>query len=303
MSDATRSLVAATASSRFTVPNYWADTKTGVSYSLQVQVPQPLMKGVEDLRNLPVTATGKPAVPLRNIAKISEGTVIGQYDRYNMARLVSITANLHDQPLGNVARQVEEVLAANPAPAGVNVVLRGQVQPLNELQSGLRTGLLIAIVTIFLLLVANFQSVRLALMVLTTIPAALLGVVLALMLTGTTINIQSFMGAIMSVGVSVANAILLVTFAHRAQLTGLSKREAALESATTRLRPILMTTLAMIAGMIPMALEKTQTSPLAIATVGGLALATVATLLVLPAIYALLASKAAKNASLEPEAA
>ncbi|MCX6849345.1 MAG: efflux RND transporter permease subunit [Verrucomicrobia bacterium] len=300
MSDATRSLVAATASSRFTVPNFWADTKTGVSYSLQVQVPQTLMKGLEDLRNLPVTAQNRPPVPLRNIAKISEGSVIGQYDRYNMARTVSITANLHDQPLGVIAKQVEKVIAANPAPAGVSVTLRGQVPPLKELQSGLQTGLLIAIVTIFLLLVANFQSVRLALMVLTTIPAALLGVVLALMLTGTTLNLQSFMGAIMSVGVAVANAILLVTFAHRAQLTGLSKRDAALESATTRLRPILMTTLAMIAGMIPMALARSQTSPLAIATIGGLALATVATLLVLPAVYALLASKTAKTATLEP---
>ncbi len=300
MSDATRSLVAATASSRFTVPNFWADTKTGVSYSLQVQVPQTLMKGLEDLRNLPITAQNKPPVPLRNIAKITEGSVIGQYDRYNMARTVSITANLHNQPLGVIAKEVEKVIAANRAPAGVSVTLRGQVPPLRELQSGLQTGLLIAIVTIFLLLVANFQSLRLAFMVLTTIPAALLGVLLALMLTGTTLNLQSFMGAIMSVGVAVANAILLVTFAHRAQLTGLSKRDAPLESATTRLRPILMTTLAMIAGMIPMALARSQTSPLAIATIGGLALATVATLLVLPAVYALLASKTASTASLEP---
>ena len=300
MSDATRSLVAATASSRFTVPNYYADPKTGQSMSLQVQVPQTMMKSLEDLRNLPISATDKPPVPLRNIAKISEGSTIGQYDRYNMSRTVSVIANLHDQPLGSIAKQVEKVIIDNPAPTGVNVALRGQVPPMKELQSGLQTGLLIAIVTIFLLLVANFQSLRLALIVLTTLPAALLGVVLALKLTGTTVNLQSFMGAIMSVGVAVANAILLVTFAHRAQLSGLSKREAVLESATTRLRPILMTSLAMIAGMIPMAFAKSQTSPLAIATIGGLALATVATLLVLPAVYALLASKTAKNASLEP---
>lgn len=300
MSDATRSLVAATASSRFTVPNYWADPKTGTSFSLQVQVPQTLMTGLEDLRNLPVTAEGRPPVPLRNIAKVSEGSTIGQYDRYNMARTISITANLHDQPLGSIAKQVEKVIADTPAPAGVNVALRGQVPPMKELQAGLRTGLMIAIVTIFLLLVANFQSLRLAFIVLTTLPAALLGVVLALMLTGTTVNIQSFMGAIMAVGVAVANAILLVTFAHRAQLAGLNKRDAALESATTRLRPILMTSLAMIAGMVPMALAKSQTSPLAIATIGGLALATVATLLILPAVYALLAASNAKEASLEP---
>ena len=300
MSDATRSLVAATASSRFTVPNYYADPKTGQSMSLQIQVPQTMMKSLEDLRNLPVSSDKQTTVPLRNIAKITEGNVIGQYDRYNMSRTVSIIANLHDQPLGSIAKQVEKVIADHPAPPGVNVALRGQVPPMKELQSGLQTGLLIAIVTILLLLIANFQSLRLALIVLTTIPAALLGVVLALKLTGTTVNIQSFMGAIMAVGVAVANAILLVTFAHRAQLSGLSKRDAALESATTRLRPILMTSLAMIAGMIPMAMAKSQTSPLAIATIGGLALATVATLLVLPAVYALLASKNAKEASLEP---
>lgn len=300
MSDATRSLVAATASSRFTVPNYYADPKTGQSMSLQIQVPQAMMKSLEDLRNLPVSSDKQTTIPLRNIAKITEGNVIGQYDRYNMSRTVSIIANLHDQPLGTVAKQVEKIIADHPAPTGTSVALRGQVPPMKELQSGLQTGLLIAIVTIFLLLVANFQSIRLAVIVLTTIPAALLGVVLALKLTGTTVNIQSFMGAIMAVGVAVANAILLVTFAHRAQLSGLSKRKAALESATTRLRPILMTSLAMIAGMIPMAMAKSQTSPLAIATIGGLALATVATLLVLPAVYALLASKNAKEASLEP---
>jgi multidrug efflux pump subunit AcrB len=300
MSDATRSLVAATASSRFTVPNYWADPKSGQSYSLQVQVPQTMMKSLEDLRNLPVSSDKPATVPLRNIAKITEGNVIGQYDRYNMARTVSIIANLHDQPLGTVAKQVEKIIADNPPPTGTSVALRGQVPAMKELQSSLQTGLLIAIITTLLLLIANFQSLRLALIVLTTIPAALLGVVLALKLTGTTVNLQSFMGAIMAIGVAVANAILLVIFAHRAQLTGMSKREAALESATTRLRPILMTSLAMIAGMIPMAMAKSQTSPLAIATIGGLMLATVATLLVLPAVYALLASRNAKEVSLEP---
>ena len=300
MSDATRSLVAATASSRFTVPNYWADPKSGQSMSLQIQVPQTMMKSLEDLRNLPVSSDKQTTVPLRNIAKITEGNVIGQYDRYNMSRTVSIIANLHDQPLGTVAKQVEKIIADNPPPTGTSVALRGQVPAMKELQSSLQTGLLIAIVTILLLLIANFQSLRLALIVLTTIPAALLGVVLALKLTGTTVNLQSFMGAIMAIGVAVANAILLVIFAHRAQLTGMSKREAALESATTRLRPILMTSLAMIAGMIPMAMAKSQTSPLAIATIGGLMLATVATLLVLPAVYALLASRNAKEVSLEP---
>ncbi len=300
MNDATRSIVAATTSSRFTVPNYWADTKTGVSYSLQVQVPAEQMKGLEDLRNLPITAS-KATVPLRNFAKISEGSIIGQYDRYNMARTVSVTANIHGSDLGSVVREVEKALAQLTAPAGVNVALRGQVQPMKELQAGLRTGLLTTVIVIFLLLIANFQSVRLAVIVVSTVPAVLLGVVLTLWITQTTLNIQSFMGAIMAVGVAVANAILLVTFAHRAQLGGLARKDAALEGATSRIRPILMTSLAMMAGMIPMALSRSQTSPLAIAVLGGLAFATVATLLVLPAVYALVASKHAKTASLEPD--
>jgi multidrug efflux pump subunit AcrB len=161
MSDATRSLIAATASSRFTVPNYYADPKTGQSMSLQIQVPQTMMKSLEDLRNLPVSSDKQTTVPLRNIAKITEGNVIGQYDRYNMSRTVSIIANLHDQPLGTVAKQVEKIIADNPPPTGTSVALRGQVPAMKELQSSLQTGLLIAIVTILLLLIANFQSLRL----------------------------------------------------------------------------------------------------------------------------------------------
>lgn len=301
MNDATRSLVAATASSRFTVPNFWADTKTGVSYSLQVQVPQTQMKGLEDLRNLPVTSTNKSVVPLRNVAKVSEGTVIGQYDRYNMARLVSVTANIQGSDLGGVATEVEKALASIPPPAGVSVALRGQVQPMKDMQAGLRLGLLTAVVVIFLLLVANFQSVRLALAVVSAVPAVILGVVLALWVTQTTLNIQSFMGAIMAVGVAVANAILLVTFANRAHHRGMARNEAAIEGASSRLRPILMTSCAMIAGMIPMAFGGGQAGPLGKAVLGGLALGTVATLFVLPAAFALLTTKRAIVSSLDPD--
>jgi multidrug efflux pump subunit AcrB len=301
MSDATRSLVAATASSRFTVPNYYADTKTGVSMSLQVQVPQAQLKGLEDLRNLPITSMNQDSVPLRNIAKVSEGTVVGQYDRYNMARTISVTANIHGSDLGSVASEVEQVLASIPTPPGVSVALRGQVQPMKELQEGLRIGLLTAIVVIFLLLIANFQSVRLALAVVTAVPAVLLGVVLALWLTHTTLNIQSFMGAIMAVGVAVANAILLITFASRAHHQGLSRDHAAVEGARSRLRPILMTSLAMTAGMIPLAISSGTAGPLGKAVVGGLALGTVATLFLLPAAFALLSRKTAVTPTLDPD--
>lgn len=301
MNDATRSLVAATASSRFTVPNYYADTKTGVSLSLQVQVPQAQMKGVEDLRNMPVTAGPGKVVPLRNVAKVTEGTVIGQYDRYNMARTLSVTANIHGSDLGRVASQVEKALAELAVPAGTNVAIRGQITPMKEMQAGLRLGLLTAVVVIFLLLIANFQSVRLAFAVVSSVPAVLLGVVILLWVTQTTLNIQSFMGAIMAVGVAVANAILLITFANRAHHHGLPRNEAAVEGVCSRLRPILMTSFAMIAGMIPMALGGGQAGPLAKAVIGGLALGTVATLLILPAVFALLARKTARSSSLDPD--
>jgi multidrug efflux pump subunit AcrB len=304
MNDVTRSLVAATTSSRFTQPVYWNDAKTGVSYSLQVQIPQSLMKSVEDLRNVPVTAAGK-SVLLRNIANVTQGTTVGQYERYNMARVVSITANIRTD-LGSVARKIDKVLAdVGAPPAKTNVAMRGQVIPLNELLDGFRSGLIVAVVVIFLLLSANFQSFRLSLAVVSTVPAVLAGVVLMLWLTRTTLNIQSAIGAIMAVGVAVANAILLVTFAERAHLGGAHEAEAAIEGAVSRLRPILMTSFAMIAGMVPMALGLgeggEQISPLGRAVIGGLAAATLATLFILPAVFAILASKKIKRPSLDPD--
>jgi len=175
-----------------------------------------------------------------------------------------------------------------------------------QMLGGLRIGLLVAVVVIFLLLAANFQSLRLSFLVVSTAPAVIAGVVLMLWLTGTTLNIQSFMGAIMAVGVAVANGILLVNFAERSRLTGAAAAEAAVEGARSRLRPILMTSLAMIAGMVPMAIGLgeggQQTAPLGRAVIGGLAVATFATLLVLPALFALVQSRAhRRSASLHPD--
>jgi multidrug efflux pump subunit AcrB len=301
MVDATRSLVAATASSRFTVPNYWADPKTGVSYSLQVQVPQGQMKAPEDLLNLPVSAGTARTALLRNFASVSEGSIVGQYDRYNMARTVSVNANLENVPLGTAARVVEGVLRELPVPAGVQVQVRGQIPLLREMEAGLKTGLVVAVVVILLLLTANFQSLRLAVVVLCSVPAVVAGVVLCLWLFGITFNLQSFMGTVMAVGVSVSNAILLVSFAVRAQRSGISRREAAIQSVAGRVRPILMTSIAMIAGMIPMATGGTSSEPLARAVLAGLLFSTIATLLVLPAAYSLFASKDASAASLDPD--
>jgi len=191
-------------------------------------------------------------------------------------------------------------------PAGVNVAVRGQIAPMREILAGLRGGLLLAVVAILLLLAANYQSFRLAVVVVATTPAVLAGVVIALRATGTTLNIQSFMGAIMAIGVAVANAVLLVTFAERSRRGGASSTDAARDAARTRLRPILMTSLAMIAGMLPMALgfgeAGPQAAPLGRAVIGGLALATIATLFVLPGVFALVQSGASReSASLDPD--
>ncbi len=304
--DVTRSLVAATTSSRFTVPNYWSDPASGVSYNLQIQIPQTKTSSLEDVKNVPVSASGGKSVLLRNVASVSPGTAVGQYERYNMARVVSITANIHGSDLGSVARQISRAIAeAGAPPPKTGVAVRGQTVPLQELLGGFQSGLLIAVVVIFLMLAANFQSLRLSLAVVSTVPAVLAGVVLALWLTHTTLNIQSATGAIMAIGVAVANAILLVTFAERSRVSGANSKEAAVEGARSRLRPILMTSCAMMAGMMPMALGLgeggEQTAPLGRAVAGGLALATLATLFVLPGVFALLAGSKVRSPSLDPE--
>ncbi|HEV2208211.1 MAG TPA: efflux RND transporter permease subunit [Verrucomicrobiae bacterium] len=306
MSDVSKALVTATSSSRFVVPNYWADTNIGVAYQVQVQVPQQRMNSLEQARNVPVLNRDGHGLLLRDVAKLTSSTAIGQYERYNMQRMVTVTANIAGADLGSVGRQVDDALKRlGQPPAGITVAVRGQVVPLGQMLEGLRTGLLLAVVVIFLLLAANFQSLRLSFLVVCTTPAVMAGVLLMLWLTGTTLNIQSFMGAIMAIGVAVANAILLVNFGERSRLAGADAREAAVEGARTRLRPILMTSTAMMAGMVPMALGLgeggQQTAPLGRAVVGGLALATVATLLVLPAMFALVQARAhRRSASLDP---
>jgi multidrug efflux pump subunit AcrB len=233
----------------------------------------------------------------------------GEFDRYNMQRMVLLSANISPgRDLRSVSREVGDCIRrAGDPPRGVTVVQRGQVPPMDQTLAGLELGLAIAIGAIFLLLTANFQSIRLPLVVLSTVPAILAGVTSALWLTGTTLNVQSFMGAIMATGVGVANAILLVTFAERSRRAGLAAAPAATEGAQSRLRPILMTSLAMIAGMVPMAIALgeggEQTAPLARAVIGGLVASTLAVLLVLPAIFAIVQGRAGvKSASIHPDA-
>lgn len=304
--DAARAITPFTSSSRFTVPNYWRDPASGVGYQVQVEVPFALVKSVKDIELAPVTTKNGNEVLIRDIGQVKEGTMPGQIDRYNMRRVVSMTGNIQGDDLGDVSRQVAKAVeAAGPPPPGVKVDVRGQVSPLKEMFRGLGLGLFIAVVVIGLMLLAYFQSIRLAIVAVSPVPAVLAGIVVMLWITGTTLNLQSFMGSIMAIGVATANAILLVTFAERARIGGMSAIDAGIEGARTRVRPILMTSAAMIAGMIPMALGigegGDQTAPLGRAVIGGLAAGTLTTLFVLPAIFSFAMGWAGRaSASLDP---
>jgi multidrug efflux pump subunit AcrB len=304
-----RSVVAATSSSRFVSPNYWPDPKTGIGYQVQIEIPQPRMASLDDLGRLPVRSVDGQPLLLRDVADVAPGAMPGQFDRYNMKRELTLTANLADalsgSDLGSVARDVGAVLRRVDREAAVDrqariergekpglvvAELRGQIPPLRQLVGGLGAGLALAILAIFLLLTAAFQSWRLALAAVSTAPAVLAGTLAALWLCGSTINVQSFIGAIMAIGVAMANAILLVSFAESARRQSGDAVDAATQGAVGRLRAILMTSFAMTAGMVPMALawgeSGAQTAPLGQAVIGGLAAATAATLLILPAVFA-----------------
>jgi len=313
--DVARSLVTATSSSRFVVPNYWADPKSGIAYQVQVEVPRQILRtpdyvtataSAEALAQIPLKRTDRGQVLVGDVASLTPGTMPGQFDRYNMRRQVTLTANVSNADLATVSREVARAIdRAGAPPAGVQIETRGQIPPMREMQAGLTIGLGLAVVAVFLLLTANFQSLRLALATVSAAPAVVAGVVLTLWLTATTLNIQSFIGAIMAVGVAMANAILLVTFAEERRRAGAPAAQAAVEGAGSRLRPILMTSCAMIAGMLPMALglgeAGQQNAPLGRAVIGGLIAATAATLFVLPTVFAMIQARASSaSPSLDP---
>jgi multidrug efflux pump subunit AcrB len=311
-------LIPATASSRYMNPNYWRDPKSGQAYIVQVQIPPPQMNAAADLGNVPVRAANEdressphPPTLLHDVVKGERGiaatTMPGRIDRYNMRRMLSITANVTTSDLGRVSRAVRSALRdAGAPPASVKVDIRGQLVTLEQIQDSLLRGLGMAALAIALLLLAYFQSIRLTFVAVSTLPATLLGSGTVLFLTGTTLNLQSFMGAIMALGVSVANAILLVTFAERIRRETNDATTAAVDGGKGRLRAILMTSSAMVFGMLPMALGWSeggdQTAPLGRAVIGGLVASTLATLLLLPALFAFAMGRSSTgSASLDPD--
>lgn len=304
--DVSKSLVAATSSSRFTAKNLWLDNKSGYAYQVQVQLPEYDMASTADLETLPLVR-GQQRPTLGDVATVRRESIPGEFDRSGPRRLVTVSANVSGKDLGSAARQVQKIIDSLGAPpAGTTVELQGQAQLLTDTLSSLQTGLGLAIVVIFLVLTANFQSFKIALVVLSTIPAVLAGSLGLLWLTGSTLNLQSYMGIIMSVGVSVANAILMITNSEDLRLLFNNSTRAAVTAGGMRLRPILMTSIAMIAGMLPMASglgeSGDQSAPLGRAVIGGLFFSAIAALLILPLVFSLVQRKSSiQSASLNPD--
>jgi multidrug efflux pump subunit AcrB len=301
-----RSVTDATTSSRFTEKNQWLDEKVAYTYQVQVQIPEYIMTAVSDLKEIPLVR-GQSRPVLEDVAQFSIDTVPGEYDRVGPRRFLTVRANINQKDLGTATTDVQQAIKSlGEPPRGLVAELKGTSSLLVETLDSLQTGLLIAIVVIFLLLAANYQSFKLSFVVLTTVPAVIMGSLVMLLLTGSTLNLQSYMGMIMSTGVSVANAILIVTNAEKLRPEYRDATKAAVVSASIRLRPILMTSLAMIAGMIPMASglgeAGDQTAPLGRAVIGGLIFSTLAALLILPQVYAIVQRKSSyESPSLMPE--
>jgi multidrug efflux pump subunit AcrB len=301
-------VVVTTSSSRYIARNYWADPKTGIDYQVEVLVPAARMDSAGQLETVPLRMVNPDLnLMLRDVAHVGKGTMPGEYDRSTMQRYLSITANVEGEDLGRASRQIEQAIAAaGQPPKGVRVEERGQVAPMRTMFTALGIGLVIAVALILVLLTAYFQSPRLALASVSSVPGVLCGVVAILLLTGTTLNIQSFMGAIMCIGVSVSNSVMMVTFIALEWQGGKAVPEAARAGAQERLRPILMTACAMTIGMVPMALALEQGSemqaPLGRAVIGGLVASTFVTLFIVPSVFALLMGRrVAQSPSLHPD--
>jgi multidrug efflux pump subunit AcrB len=296
----------ATSSSRFTQKVLWLDQNNATSYNVQVQIPEYNMKSLADMAAIPLLK-GQQTPTLGDVATLKISTMVEQYDRKGAVRFLLVGANINKVDLGRASKAVDQVIKdAGSPPTGIKVEKRGLTSLLDETMSSLQFGLMITVIVLLLMLAANYQSFKLAFVVVTTIPSVLAGSMVLLWITGSTLNLQSYMGIIMSVGVSVANAILLVTNAEHIRLESKDSITSAIKAAGLRLRPILMTSIAMAVGMIPMASglgeSGAQTAPLGRAVIGGLLASTVASLLILPLIFAVVQKKSAiVSVSMDPD--
>ncbi|MBL9091414.1 MAG: efflux RND transporter permease subunit [Planctomycetaceae bacterium] len=309
--DVSSDLLVSLSSSMQAAPNYWLDPKSGVQYPLVVQAPQRKINSVESIDALPIVQDGgdRQVQMLGNLAKVNRAFGPTNVTHYNIAQSFDVLAGVQGTDLGSVSTAIESVLAEirSTLPRGSTVQIRGQVESMNSSFRALSYGLVFAVVLVYLLLVVNFQSWTDPLIILMALPGAVCGILWMLFVTHTTINVPSLMGAIMCIGVATANSILLVTFANDQRALGKSAHDAAWAAGVVRLRPVLMTALAMILGMLPMSLGLgeggEQNAPLARAVIGGLMVATFATLFIVPAVYSVVRRKSSPAVQLEPELA
>ena len=285
-----------------TSPSFWVDPKSGTQYQVATQTPQFRLESLNDLGNTPLSgANGGSAQILSNVARIHRSAAPAVVSHYNATPAIDIYGSVQGMDLGYVSAQMSEIIAAaqKDLPKGSHVVLRGQTQTMKASFNGLLIGLVGAIVLVYMLIVVNFQSLLDPFIIITALPAALAGIVWMLFLTHTTVSVPALTGAIMCMGVATANSVLVVSFARERMNAGDNAFEAALQAGFTRLRPVLMTALAMIIGMIPMALGLgdggEQNAPLGRAVIGGLIFATVATLFFVPTVFSIIHGRASKH--------
>ncbi len=294
--DVASNLLVSLSGSFQTSPTFWLDPKNGVSYSIEAQTPEYRIQSLQDLENIPITAAG--AMPrheiLGDLATIGRGVGPAVVSHYNIRPLIDIFGSADGRDLGSVSRDISKILkeTENQLPRGSRVILRGQVQSMNASYLGLLSGLFFAILLVYLLIVVNFQSWLDPFIIIAALPAALAGIAWFLFVSRTTLSVPALTGSIMCMGVATANSILVVSFAKEQMDEGKDAISAALEAGFTRFRPVLMTALAMIIGMVPMALGLgeggEQNAPLGRAVIGGLLFATLATLFFVPVFYSLL---------------
>jgi multidrug efflux pump subunit AcrB len=301
--DVASDLLISLSSSNQTSPNFWLNPQNGVSYGIYVQTPERDIRSIRDLEGtsvFPPSQAGAAAIPqlLGNLATIEHGSSSSNVTHYNIMRTTDILMGVQGTDLGSAADRINRVVERyrEQLPRGSTIVLRGQIESMSTSFSGLAYGLIFAVLLVYLLMVVNFQSWLDPLIILMALPGALSGILWMLWATHTTVSVPALMGSIMSIGVATANSILMVTFANDQREAGMNARDASLSAGMTRLRPVIMTALAMIIGMLPMALGLgeggEQNAPLGRAVIGGLCLATFATLFFVPVVYSLLRRQA-----------
>jgi multidrug efflux pump subunit AcrB len=293
--DVTNSVLTALSGSFQTSPQFWLNWKSGVSYSIAVQEPQYRMDTLQDLTNIPITgSSGAPLQILSNLATVHRGVEPGTVSHYDVIPVIDIYGSVDGTDLRSVANRVDGIVAQarKHVPRGSRIIVRGQILTMRSSTVGLLSGLLFAIGLVYLLIVVNFQSWMDPFVIIAALPAALTGIVWFLFLTHTHISVPALTGSIMCMGVATANSILVVSFAREEMARGANAVEAAMVAGFTRFRPVLMTALAMIIGMLPMALgvgaSGEQNAPLGRSVIGGLLFATVATLFFVPVFFSLM---------------